>query len=246
MSRLEIFVVFAANHPYLICNLLGLIPLSVLYIVFPKQRSNILISGLIWIPLAPMAVVHEDYWNPVRLWNLRWGIEDALYLFNVNALSWAFAAGLVSRRFRVHVPVLIDWRRLVEFVCLGIVLAFFLFRSELSGMTIQVILNVCIALWLFIRCKSYWPLALAGVLFLPAISLIELKIWFAFWPGFVESWHPERPWGRLIAGIPLGEIAFYLTYSILAPISVAFCRGATLLPRDRNIKAQSFGRTMPS
>ena len=230
MNRLDIFV---ATHPYLICNLLGLIPLSLLYFGLPKQRANIWMAGLIWVPLMPLAIFHEDYWNPVRLGNLRWGVEDALYLFNVTALAWAVTAGFVSLRFRLSVPKLIDWRRLAELISLGVPLTVIMFQLSLSGMTIQLIVNIVIALWLIIRCWSCWPLAVSGILLLPAIFLIELKFWLAIWPDFINAWYPTEPWGSLIAGIPLGEIAFYLTSAIAFPLSVAFCRGAVVLPKDR-------------
>lgn len=221
---------FLANHPYLICNLLGLIPLTAIYTALPDQRRNILVAGLFWIPLAPLAVLHEDYWNPSRLFGLRFGIEDALYLFNVNAMGWAVPFGLTAKRLQFNRSELIDFRRLAELVAVGLVLSALLLPLRLKGMTFQVIVNAGVGLWILARRRSYWPITLTGLLLLPLIFLSELKLWLTLWPDFAAAWSPAKPWGHRFAGLPLGEIVFYLSFSIVSPISVAFCRGLTLSP----------------
>jgi hypothetical protein len=147
-------------------------------------------------------------------------------------MGWAVTVGLTSRRFQLDLPFVINFRRLAELLSVGAVLGFLLFGSGITGMTAQIVVNTTIGFWLLYRSRSYWPITLAGLLLLPAIFLAELKLWFTIWPEFAENWNSASPWGWTIAGIPLGEFAFYLTFSIVSPASVAYCRGAVISPRQ--------------
>ncbi len=45
---------------------------------------------------------------------------------------------------------------------------------------------------------------------------------FYLWPDFVSCWKSTSPWGLLVFGIPLGEIAWAVSFGLCWPLFAGF------------------------
>jgi hypothetical protein len=223
---------FFHEYPYLLSNLLGLIPLLVLFSITPRQRLNTLIAGVYWLPLTPLASFHNAYWSPARLGRLEFGIEDALYLFNVSTLGWLLSMVIVEKHSHLVLPRIINCRRYLLFIGVGCAAVLVLLFLGVDVMTAHIAANCLIVILLIVRFPKYWILFLSGSLLLTIVVVLEQKLWFFLWPEFLKSWNAETFWGRPLGGVPLGEVVFHLTFAVASPLGVSFCREASLVPLD--------------
>jgi hypothetical protein len=221
------------SYPYFFANLLGFIPFFLVWSFFPSHRRDLVIAGLYWLPLAPLAVLHQTYWNPRRLFLWNWGVEDLCYLFLVSSLAWFLATVAIGKNHQLDLRVVVNFRRYVQIVVAGLVIALtgVLFQKDVMSSFLAA--NALVALWLLGCNPSLRPLALASLVTFTPFNYLEQILWLTIWPDFIRAWNPAVFWSQTIWGVPLGELAFHVTFMAASPLGVAYCREASLKRRGR-------------
>ena len=219
----DAFLRFVGAHPYFFTNVLSLlICLSVAFWLRP-QGKLVLIGGILNLPCFYLLAFFEDkYWNPVRIWNWAVGIEDILCSFDVgalvlipstvlfrNSMSWENWSDHTMKRF------------LLAGAATSVLFLLLIFLGlEPMGALIGTILLTAFGLLLF-RFRL-WPLCLSGILGFPVLYYLIVRVYFLYWPGFIAQWNPEGPWGKILLGLPMGEIAWAIAFGGFWPLFVGY------------------------
>jgi hypothetical protein len=230
---------FLRAHPYLCTNTISIAFLLITgwFVLSRVQWKMMVLCGLANTPCFPFLLFLENrYWSPVRLGGWALGIEDALCSFAVAAMAW-FVVGLF---FADRIPFRVSWKTLLmRYAMVATVsgLTFLLLSSlmGLSGMTALLLTCLILAAILFLVRKSLWPVVLVSLLGFPLFYLSVVKVYFLIWPEFIHQWNSAPPWGRTVLGIPLGEIAWSVVFSIYWPLFVLVIAGR---PREGDVCAR--------
>jgi hypothetical protein len=191
------------TYPYLVTGVLwfcGLL-LVVRSLGLASHRRLIVRAGLIMVPNSLFSLAHRDYWDPIRVGGWPLGPEDALFAFNVGAMG-CLAILLFSRN-----RLLVADQPVPH---LGRLLA--------AGIPAQCAFVVAI---LLLR-PDLWQFSAAGAIVFSPIYFCIVEGVFWIWPRFVSCWASAPPWGLRWFGIPLGEIAWAISFGLFWPLFAAF------------------------
>jgi predicted secreted hydrolase len=229
-------------HPYLFANVLSLgICLGAALALRPQGRL-ILTGGLLSLPCFYLLAFFDDsYWNPVRIWDWRLGIEDALCAFDAGALALVPPA-LVLRNS-------LSWRRrsartLRRFLLAGAAasaLFLLLLSSGLGPMGALVASNLAMAVGLLCHRVRLWRLGLCGILGFPLLYCLIVRVYFLCWPGFITQWNPEGPWGSVLLGLPSGEIAWAVAFGGFWPLFVGYVLAVRVERSEQRVEGPARG-----
>ena len=189
----------------------------------PIQFRLMMIAGALNATSGAFSVFLEDhYWMPRRLGGASLGIEDALIAAVVAMIPWYLVAVLWQKKLTVD----FQWRRsLKRIVCL-MVLAYLTYLIGVSAgidpMTMLLLICVALAIGLLIRRPQAWPLAATGAVIFGLVWFVIVKATFILLPGFIHQWNLLGTWGKLVCGVPVGEIAWALIFGALLPVLVSF------------------------
>jgi hypothetical protein len=216
---------FLTLYPYLVANLvtLFLLLLCVKRTWISGQGKIAFLSGIMCIPFCLVGLLHEgQYWTPLRLGGGPFGIEDVLFCMNAAVMVWLLATWPFARRITIDITLREVFMRYVLILISGTGAFLLLFMSNEPVMTgTLVIMMTAMLAFIGLECHS-WPLAVTGVaLFLP-LYVIVVGTEFAVWPAYVYSWGSTTIWGNLVAGVPIGEIAWAAAFGLLWPLLIAF------------------------
>lgn len=229
----------AAAYPYLASSLFlsGLVLLLAWALLSRPMRRLTILGGVIQAPAGVLLIFLEGgYWRPVRRGGAVPGVEDALISFAVAGLAWLLAALVSGQRLEFRYDIR---RSLVRWIAAGAGCgACFLagVAAGLDGMT-SILLAYLLAAPVLTRLnRGIGRLALLGVPLYLAVWIGVVEAVFGFFPEFRLQWNPVGPWGALVAGVPLGELAWAAAYGAFSPLFTAFvfevrpCKARALNP----------------
>lgn len=215
---------FFHTYPYLVGGLGGLAILAAWLAAWPCQRMPALLSGLLGLPFAGFGMwLVPHYWHPQMVWRVgKVGLEDLIFSIAFSAWAWLFAVWPVRKRVTIHVR----WRFLlagyVGLVTCAMAMFGLAYRFLDDPMaSVLMTLAVGVAFHLFLRPK-HWKLALAGVVGFSLAYGLYIKCLFNWSPVFGSFWAEAKPWGRLVWGLPVGELAWAVGFGACWPLFVAF------------------------
>ncbi len=233
---------FFRAYPYLIGGVMGFAALLVgtSRLSRAEHRRIAIRLGLMMLPnFLYSALVEQDYWNPRRLGGWILGVEDLLCSFDVGAAAFLPAVLVFGSRLDVPAGGVPNRGR----IGLVVAVSTFLWLSQLwmghSSMGTLIVTQSVLGLALVARRPDLWPLSVAGsagFLFLYGTSV---KAIFWAWPEFVTCWRSEWPWGELVYGLPLGELAWAASFGFFWPLFAGFVFDLRLAPARRNWEPQT-------
>lgn len=209
------------TYPYLFTNIVSFLIFVVggRWILRRDHWRAMMIGGALNAPCFPLLIFLENnYWHPLRLGGWILGIEDMLCSFMVAAISWFVIALTFGNRMTMPDNLKILWPRYR--IIAGIsVLLFLLFNlTGFIGMTSLVFTCTIVTAMLLFMKRELWPVALGGIIGFAVIYLVLVRIYFFVWPDFVLQWNMQTFWGRLIWGMPLGEIVWACVFGAYWPV----------------------------
>jgi hypothetical protein len=164
----------------------------------------------------------KNYWHPIRLGGGVLGPEDMLFAFNVGATAGLAAVWLHRHKLIVAArPV----SRIGRILAVGIpaqcafLLLYSMSRAGIASMILTQIIAVVPVLLLR---PDLWRFSAAGGIGFSLIYCAIVKGVFCIWPDFVACWKSTPPWGLLLFGIPLGEIAWAVSFGLFWPLFAGF------------------------
>ena len=200
---------FLAAHPYLATELVGLPVWLVLFVVLGGHRTTMLAAGLVLVPFAPLALLHEGtYLQPARLFDAAIGLEDLLFLFLSGSFAWA--TGRLACRLP-DVRAASVRRTLLRLVLLtvagGVLLSVALVLiGDVFAASMAALIGL-IAILLKARPRRIRA-AVSAACGYTAYHLANLSIGMWLWPQFSKAWDETGIWAGPELALPLGEILF--------------------------------------
>ncbi|MEI6645339.1 MAG: carotenoid biosynthesis protein [bacterium] len=222
---------FVRTYPYLVANVpvLVVVLFTTLFIARGPYRRSALLSGLICLPAAPLALLHEGiYWSPVRWGGGHFGIEDVLFAFLCGCLVWLLAAWPFRCRLEIDGRVSMCIRRYLLITALYTVTCVLLWYAGLKGLANTMVgATVPVIVALILR-RTLWPVAALGVLlFVPLYTLI-VKGQFLLWPDFVLQWNRTGQRATSLLGIPITELEWAVAFAMQWPLLVGYILGVRI------------------
>lgn len=219
----------SGRYFYLYGSLLYFLFAALFYALGGPQRKIMLFSGAITVPFIPMGALYTgEYWTPLRLFGLPFGIEDALWLFSMGATSW-FCATLLLRN---SVTVDFKWRQSLVRLLIAIVPALLsvslLMHMGISWTVTAYIVPSGLAAIILLFRPRYAVLSAFGSVFTGAVCLIETNLCFVFWPHFLSFWTTGTVWREAVLGVPVGDILFSVIVGACHPVLVAYATDARI------------------
>jgi hypothetical protein len=212
-------------YPYLYTSIITIILLILVSrkLLDPEQQTLVIFSGLTNIPCFAFTVMFEGvYWTPVRLGGWVLGVEDILCAYALAALTW-FAT---VYRFRAISREPSAFHEIIKRYCIvsGISgVAFFPFYfAGINVMTAFILMCFIVGLSLFVLYPRLRKLALAGIWKAPLVYGTMVKIYFLVWPDLALQWNTTTLWGKMFFGIPLGEIAWAISFGFYWPLFIGY------------------------
>ena len=225
------------TYPYLVTTIVTLLAtLMVARILLLKSQQRIVfISSLAAIASWPFTVFLEnEYWNPTRMGGFQLGIEDALFSFDAAAISMLITILILNSRltFDFQMRPFIK-RSLIPFFLATII---FLsgYRAGLNAMTSLLLTQAALIVFLLGFRPDMLLMAIIGLLGFVPVYFIMVKVVFWVWPNFVYEWNQNQLWGRLIWGVPLGEVVWALGFGAWWPLFVGYVFNGNLLGPSEN------------
>ena len=211
------------SYPYLYWNVLwfsGLL-LAVRSLPLAAHRRLTVRLGLVMLPNGLFSLAHPDYWkeywNPIRAGGWVLGPEDILFAFNVGATAYLAAVWLYRHQPMAGEP----GSRIRRILTVGIPAqcAFLVLYSMCrSGIGSMILAQLMAAIPIFLLRPDLWRFSAAGGIGFSLIYCGVLRTVYWIWPGFVSCWKSTPPWGLLLFGIPLGEIAWAVSFGLFWPL----------------------------
>lgn len=212
------------SYPYLFWNVLWFSGLLVALRSLPlaAHRRLTVRLGLVMLPNGLFSLAHpgywKDYWNPIRAGGWVLGPEDMLFAFNVGATACLAAVWLYR-----HQPIAGEQPRshIKRILAVGIPAqcAFLLLYSMCrSGIGSMILAQLMAVVPVFLLRPDLWRFSAAGGIGFPLIYCGVLRTVYWILPGFVSCWKSTPPWGLFLFGIPLGEIAWAVSFGLFWPL----------------------------
>ena len=228
---------FVRTYPYLVANVpvLVVVLLVSLFIARGPYRRSALLSGLICLPAAPLALLHEGiYWSPVRWGGGHFGMEDVLFAFMFGCLVWLLAAGPFRTHLEIDGQFSMCIRRYVLVTALYVATCFLLWHSGLKGLPNTMVGATVPVLVALILRRNLWPVAVAAVLLFVPIYTLIVKVQFILWPEYVLQWNRTGHCAMSVFGIPIGELEWAIAFAIQWPMLVGYILGVRI--RSANLR----------
>ena len=213
------------TYPYFFANL----PLLFLFVILPmslrsgKEVRIAFYGGIGCIPCSMAAPLYnQDYWQPVRLGHLPYGIEDLIFTYIAGTAIWMGVSWWHRDELVIgtaSIPKAIS-RLLPAGVYSGVCLAVFHHAGMDPTTAVAIVGLALIALFLWRR-RQLWRLSVAGSIIFPIFYISVVNLQFLLWPNYLRSWNSAGPWAGLFLGIPLGEVLWSVTFGALWPALVA-------------------------
>ena len=89
-------------------------------------------------------------------------------------------------------------------------------------MTAAILTLLMAVVALLVLRPDLWRFSAAGGIGFAAIYCGIVKGVFWIWPEFVSCWRSTPPWGLLLFGIPLGEIAWAVGFGLFWPLFAGY------------------------
>ena len=212
------------TYPYLFANVLWLggLLLAVRSLPLASHRRLLVRLGLVIIPNCLFSLANHDYWDPVRVGGWILGPEDALFAFNVGAMGCLPAVWLYRHQLIVAEQPAPRVGRLLAVGIPAQCALLVLFRMGRSSMTAAILALLMAVIALLVLRPELWRFSAAGGIGFTAIYCGIVKGVFWIWPEFVSCWRSTPPWGLLLFGIPLGEIAWAAGFGLFWPLFAGF------------------------
>lgn len=235
---------FVRTYPYLVANVpvLLVVLLAALFLARGPYQRSALLSGLICLPAAPLALLHEGiYWSPVRWGGGHFGMEDVLFAFLCGCLVWLLAAWPFRCRLEIDGEVSMCIRRYILVTVLYAPTCVLLWHAGLKGLPNTMVGAMAPVLVALILRRTLWPIAAAGVLlFVPLYTLI-VKGQFLLWPEYVLQWNRTGHGATSLLGIPITELEWAVAFAMQWPLLVGYILGVRIRPVNRRVVDSSVG-----
>jgi hypothetical protein len=216
------------SYPYFFAGVFWLTGLLLVVRSLPEasHRRLIVRLGLLMIPNCLFPLGHHwywiDYWNPTRVGGWMMGPEDVIFAFDIGATGCLAAIWLSRHRLIVaEQPV----PRLGRLLAAGIPAqcAFLMLLSMgQSSMASAVLAMLVTVVPLLLLRPDLWRFSVAGGVGFSLFYCGIVKAVFWMWPEFVYCWKNTSPWGLLLFGIPLGEIAWAAGFGLCWPLFAGY------------------------
>lgn len=224
-------------HPYLVTTIVTLLAtlLAARLLLLKAHQRVVIVSGLANIASWPFMVYFEnEYWSPIRIGEFRLGIEDALCSFDVAAMTMLMTTWILGSRLTFDFQMrLFIKRSLIPFSLAAIIFLSGCWAG-LNAMTSLVLTQAALIGILLILRRDMMLMAIAGLFGFAPIYIIIVKVYFWVWPDFVYQWNQTHLWGRLVWGVPLGEIVWALGFGAWWPLLVGHVFNGRLLKPSKN------------
>ena len=231
------------NHPYLFSELPGFAT-AMIAVRLTRNRDftrAALFSGLVCVPAALEGPTFSGYWHPNRLGGMAIGIEDLLFAFSTGVIAWMLAAGWGLDRCATGGRSFSACARRMLPLGIQVLADLGLWMAGVDRMSASLITSLGLLLVLLAWRPELWRLSACGMATFLIQYLLQLKLVFQIWPGFLDSWNRGEPWGRLFLGMPLGEIAWAAVFGATWPVGVAIVMDVRFHPRAIEAAATSNG-----
>ena len=211
-------------YPYLFSDVLWLIGLLLVVRSLPlaSHRRLLVRLGIVMIPNFLFSLAHHDYWNPVRVGGWALGPEDVLFAFNVGTTGCLSAVLLYRHQLTVAGQPVPHIGRLLA-VGVPAQCAFLVLLSMgRSSMASAILAQLMAVISLLLLRPDLWRFSAAGGIGFSLIYCGIVKAMFWIWPEFLSCWRSTPPWGLLLFGIPLGEIAWAVGFGLFWPLFAGY------------------------
>jgi len=213
-----------SQYPYLWSSIAVTVLAVILLAALARERLPMLVGGAVNAALAWCGfALQDEYWTPVRLGAGSTGVEDVLMAFACGVLAWAIASlfrPLPRQAYLWHPQRLAI--RLAGSITSALVVFFGLWFAGVSAMSVYIGGMAFATAALLIWRPGLWRLAVWGgagfLAFWACFAWTTLQVW----PDAISAWNTSSPWGRAIAGIPRGELAWALAFGTAWPLYTAF------------------------
>ena len=228
----------AAHYWYLTCSLVYAIIITGLarFTLTRAQFALTMLSGLIVLPvLVFVPFLEGNYWHPVRLGGWVIGIEDALISFDSSANAWYLVAVAFGPRLEYRYQFGRSLRRYLLAIVVPAAIYLAGIRLRWDPMTALLLTYLLAGFVFWCWHRSDWRfIVIGGFGYCLTLYAIE-RVSFGFFPGMIQQWNLDGPWGAVIAGLPLGEIVWALLYGAYWPLFTALVYEVTLRPRSDTV-----------
>ena len=86
----------------------------------------------------------------------------------------------------------------------------------------MILAQLMVAVLLLLLRPNFWQFSAAGGIGFPLFYCGIVRAAFWMWPEFVSCWKSTPPWGLLLFGIPLGEIAWAVGFGLFWPLFAGY------------------------
>lgn len=212
------------RQPYLSLGLLILSFGLVWSALFPSRPRVALGSALAAAPFGLFEYVFyvPEYWSPEQ-WRVAWvGFGDLLFTFAAGGVAWLLATTPCG----IHLTV--AWRsrrvarRFLGCTAIGLALATLIWKAGLP-MYLASLLAMGIG-WACVvwRYSGLRWLGLVGGPAFAAVYLLLLRLTYGLAPDFHLQWNAETLTGAALAGVPIEEVLWALTFGAAWPSFMAY------------------------
>lgn len=209
---------------YFLSALIGFAIVLGVYFLFPQQRKMMFLSGLCLTPFSIFSIFHDQiYWNPKRIFDFPFGLEDIIFCFSVGSLVWFFAS--YPRRFvsSQKMDIRKFLKRISFLIFIGACEFIVLIKFGIDVMNATILIQIAFVIAAIFLCTKTWkPIFSAGIGYTIYYTLM-LLLFFSIFPEFKNAWNGAYLWPLFIGVIPLQEIVWISTFSMAWTWILIFC-----------------------
>ena len=225
------------THPYLVTTIVALLAILMVarILLLKSQQRIVFTSSLAAIAPCLFSVYFEnEYWSPTRIGGFQLGIEDALFSFDTAATSMLMTILILSSRLTFDFQMRLFIKRSLIPSFLAVIIFLSGCWAGLNAMTSLLLTQAAlIAILLGFR-PDMLLMAIVGLFGFVPVYFIIVKVYFWMWPDFVYEWNQNHLWGRLVWGVPLGEVVWALGFGAMWPLFVGYGFNGNLLGPSKN------------
>jgi len=145
-----------------------------------------------------------------------------LFAFNVGAMGYLAAVWLYRHKLMVAERPMPRFGRLLAIGIPTQCVFLVLFSISRSGIASAILALFMAVVPLLLLRPDLWRLSAAGGIGFPLFYCGIVRAAFWICPDFVSCWKSTPPWGLLLFGIPLGEIAWAVGFGLFWPLFAGY------------------------